>query len=151
MNAKLIKSLSVFTDAELFEISRKYFGYNPNDICKVIDRIESAMYFGEFCLDNVIKEYGKTNLADERPERVYSGLTEKELRNFFAQNISKYNCIEQMLTDTYGKKGFCVAFGIEWKSYDEAMEVLTKYTSERPERVNEPNNNLKRTSYVLTN
>lgn len=69
MNAKLIKSLSVFTDAELFEISRKYFGYNPNDICKVIDRIESAMYFGEFCLDNVIKEYGKTNLSDERPER----------------------------------------------------------------------------------
>ena len=70
MNAKLIKSLSVFTDAELFEISDNYFGYKPNDICKVIDRIESAMYFGEFCLDDVIKEYGKTNLADERPERV---------------------------------------------------------------------------------
>jgi len=137
MNAKLIKSLSVFTDAELFEISDKYFGYNPSDICKVIDRIESAMYFGEFCLDDVIKEYGKTNLADERPERVYSGLTAKELRNFFAQNISKYNCIEQMLTDTYGKKGFCIAFGIEWESYDKAMEVLTKYISERPERVNE--------------
>ena len=69
MNAKLIKSLSVFTDAELFEISRKYFGYFTADICKVIDRIESAMYFGEFCLDDVIKEYSKTNLADERPER----------------------------------------------------------------------------------
>lgn len=137
MNAKLIKSLSVFTDAELFEISRKHFGYYTSDICKVIDRIESAMYFGEFCLDDVIKEYGKTNLADERPERVYSGLTAKELRNFFAQNISKYNYIEQMLTDTYGKKGFCIAFGIEWESCDEAMEVLTKYTSERPERANE--------------
>ena len=69
MNAKLIKSLSVFTDSELFEISKKYFGYNPNDICKVIDRIESAMYFGEFCLDDVLREYGKTNLADERPEQ----------------------------------------------------------------------------------
>ena len=137
MNAKLIKSLSVFTDAELFEISRKHFRYYTSDIFKVIDRIESAMYFGEFCLDDAIKEYGKTNLADERPERVYSGLTAKELRNFFAQNISKYNCIEQMLTETYGKKGFCIAFGIEWESYDEAMEVLTKYTTERPERANE--------------
>ena len=69
--------------------------------------------------------------------KTYSGLTEKELRNFFAQNISKYDCIEQMLTDTYGKKGFCIAFGIEWKSYDKAIDVLTKYTSERTERVNE--------------
>ena len=69
--------------------------------------------------------------------KTYSGLTEKELRDFFAQNISKYNYIEQMLTNTYGKKGFCVAFGIEWKSYDEAMEVLTKYTTERTEQVNE--------------
>ena len=67
--------------------------------------------------------------------KTYSGLTAKELRNFFVQNISEYDCIEQMLTDTYGKKGFCVAFGVEWESYDEAMQVLTKYTSERPERV----------------
>ena len=139
MNAKLIKSLSVFTDAELFEISNKHFGYNPNDICKVIDRIESAMYFGEFCLDDALKEYGKTNLSDERAERTYSGLTKKELRNFFAQNISNYDCIEQMLTETYGKKGFCIAFGVEWVSYAEAMELLTKYTSERTERLNEPN------------
>lgn len=70
MNTKLIKSLSVFTDAELFEISIKYFGCFTSDICKVIDRIESALYFGEFCLDDVIKEYGKTNLANERTEQV---------------------------------------------------------------------------------
>lgn len=69
--------------------------------------------------------------------KTYSGLTAKELRNFFAQNVSKYDCIEQMLTETYGKKGFCIAFGIEWKSYDKAIDVLTKYTSERTEQVNE--------------
>ena len=75
--------------------------------------------------------------------KTYSGLTEKELKNFFISNISKYNSIEQMLTETYGKKGFCIAFNIEWDGYDKAMKVLTRYTSERTEQVNEPNNNLK--------
>jgi len=63
MNKKLIKSLSVFTDSEIFEIVKTYFGYEPNDICKCIDRIESAMFFGEFDLDAVIKKYNKVNLA----------------------------------------------------------------------------------------
>ena len=90
-------------------------------------------------LKHGLQRYGnlKINCLKDNFMKTYSGLSEKELRNFFVQNISKYDCIEQMLTETYGKKGFCIAFGIEWESYDEAMEVLTKYTTERPERVNE--------------
>jgi hypothetical protein len=63
MTTQLLKSFfSKFTDAELNKIALDNFGYINSDICEIIGRIDSAIYFGELDCETVLNEYEKLQL-----------------------------------------------------------------------------------------